>query len=121
MFLRHTEGKNLLNASEIGFRANHSTTLQCMKLTDNVTLNFNNNMSTTVDIEKAFDTLWHPGLLYKLSTMEFSTNLMRLIGSFFSQRKFSLGGRRNVYAKTYKSRGATRFRPVPHTVQLVHK
>jgi hypothetical protein len=41
-----------------------------------------------LDIEKAFDTLWHPGLLYKLSTMEFSTNLIKLIGSFLSQRKF---------------------------------
>jgi hypothetical protein len=47
-----------------------------MRLTDHVTLNFNNNMSTAavfLDIGRAFDTLWHPGLLYKLSTMEFST------------------------------------------------
>jgi hypothetical protein len=41
-----------------------------------------------LDIEKAFDTLWHPGLLYKLSTMEFSTNLIKLISSFLLQRKF---------------------------------
>jgi hypothetical protein len=40
-----------------GFRARHS--MQCMRLEDHVTLNFNNNMSTAVvflDIEKAFDT-----------------------------------------------------------------
>jgi hypothetical protein len=46
------------------------------RLTDHVTLNFNNNIFTAavfLNIEKAFDTLWHPGLLYKLSTMEFST------------------------------------------------
>jgi hypothetical protein len=45
-----------------------------MRLTDHITLNFNNKMSTAAvlfDIVKAFDTLWHPGLLYKLSTMEF--------------------------------------------------
>jgi hypothetical protein len=44
-------------------------------------------MSTDVvflDIEKAFDTLWHLGLLYKLPTKEFSTNLIKLISSFLS-------------------------------------
>jgi hypothetical protein len=43
---RHIEEKNLLNASQFGFRACHSTTLQCMRLEDQVTLHFNNNMST---------------------------------------------------------------------------
>jgi hypothetical protein len=35
------EERNMLNASQFGFRAHHSTTLQCVKLTDHVTLNFN--------------------------------------------------------------------------------
>jgi hypothetical protein len=51
------------------FRAHHSTTLPYMRLTD-VTLNFNNNISTDavfLDIEKAFETTWQPSLLYKLS------------------------------------------------------
>jgi retron-type reverse transcriptase len=41
-----------------------------------------------LDIEKAFDTTWHPGLLYKLSKMHFSTSLIKLISSFLSNRKF---------------------------------
>jgi retron-type reverse transcriptase len=41
-----------------------------------------------LDIEKAFDTTWHAGLLYKLSKLEFSTSFIKLIGSFLSQRKF---------------------------------
>jgi retron-type reverse transcriptase len=48
-------------------------------------------MSTTavfLDIKKAFDTTWHPGLLYKLSKLGFSINLIKLISSFLSQRKF---------------------------------
>jgi hypothetical protein len=85
---RHIEDKGLLNMSQFGFSARHSTILQCMRLTDHVTLNFNNKMSTTavlLDIEKAFDTTRHPGLLYKL---EFPTSLIKLISSFLSQQKF---------------------------------
>jgi hypothetical protein len=70
-----------------------STLSGIVKLTDHVTLNFNNNVSMAavfLDIEKAFDTTWHSGLLYKLSKLEFSPNLIKLIGSFLSQRKFSV-------------------------------
>jgi hypothetical protein len=78
---RHIEERGLLNASQFGFRARHSTTLRCMKLADHVTLNF-------LDIEKAFDTIWHLDLLYKLSELKFSVSLIKLISSFLSQRKF---------------------------------
>jgi hypothetical protein len=69
---KHTDKRNLLNASQFGFRADHSSTLQCIRLADHVTINFNNNMSTAsvfLDIEEAFDTTWHTGLLYKLSEL----------------------------------------------------
>jgi hypothetical protein len=88
---KHIEERGLLNANQFGFCACHNTTLQCMRITDHVTLNFNNKMSTAavfLDIEKASDTTWHYGLLYKLSELEFSTNLIKLLGSFLSQRKF---------------------------------
>jgi hypothetical protein len=58
----YDEERNLLNASQFGFRADHSTTLQCMRREDHVTLNFNSNMSTAavfLDNEKAIDTTWH--------------------------------------------------------------
>jgi hypothetical protein len=80
IFQRNIERKNLLNASQFGFRANHNTTLQCMRLTDHLTLIFNDKTSTAavfLDIENTFDTLWHPGLLYTFSTMKCSTNLIK--------------------------------------------
>jgi hypothetical protein len=122
---RHIGEQNLLNASHFGFRARHSTTLQCMKLADHVTLNFNNNMSTAavfLNIEKAFDTTWHPGLLYKLSKSQFSNNLIKLIslGSYATKIQ-GLSRRRSFDAEVHASRGATRFRPIPHIVQFVYK
>jgi hypothetical protein len=71
---KHIEEKGLLNASQFGFRARHSTTLQCMRPTDHVTLNFNNKIFKAAvfsDIEEAFDKTWHPGLIYKLSKFGF--------------------------------------------------
>jgi hypothetical protein len=95
----HIEETSLLNTSQFGFSVRHSTTLQCMRLTDHVTLNLNNNMSTAavfLDVEKAFDTTWHSGLLYKLSKLECSTSLIKLISSFLSQRKFIVSVEREM-------------------------
>jgi hypothetical protein len=51
----HSEDRGLLNASQFEFRERHSTTLQCMRLTDHVTFKFNNKISTAtvfLDIKK---------------------------------------------------------------------
>jgi hypothetical protein len=61
-----------------------------MRLMDHVALNFN-NMSTAVvflDNETAFDTTWHPGLLYKVLKLQLSINLIKLISSYLPHRKF---------------------------------
>jgi hypothetical protein len=122
---KHIEENGVLDVSQFGFRARHSTTLQCMRLTDQVILNFNNKMSTAavfLDIEKAFDTTWHSGLLYKLLKLEFSINFIKLLGFFsFAKKIQSFGRRRNANAKGNASRGATRFGPVPYTFQYVYK
>jgi hypothetical protein len=54
---KHNDERGMLDVSQFGFRAHHSTTLQCVRLTDYVTINFNSNMSTTaiiLDVEKTF-------------------------------------------------------------------
>jgi hypothetical protein len=40
--------------------------------------------------EKAFDTTWHPGLLYKLSELHFAISPIKLIASFLTNRKFKV-------------------------------
>jgi hypothetical protein len=88
---RHTEERGLLNASQFGFHAGYSKTLQCMILMDHLTSNFKINMSTAavfLDIEKAFDMTWHLGLVYKLLELKFSVSVIKLISSFLSHRKF---------------------------------
>jgi hypothetical protein len=51
-----------------------------------MTLNFNSNMllaAVFLDIEKAFDTTWHTGLLYKLSKLDLSASLIKLVSFFY--------------------------------------
>jgi hypothetical protein len=42
------------------------------------------------DIEKAFNTAWHLGMLHKLSKLKFLISLVKLISSVLSQRKFRI-------------------------------
>jgi hypothetical protein len=70
----HIEERGMLNASQIGFRACHSPTLQCMRLADHVTINFNNNMSASavfLNIEKAYNRIWHLGSTQPLNRNEY--------------------------------------------------
>jgi hypothetical protein len=70
-----------------------------------------------LDIEKAFDTTWHPGLICELSKLGFSTSLIRLISSFLSQRKFRISVEYDMSTpREMKTGGATRFWPVPNTL-----
>jgi hypothetical protein len=62
-----------------------------MRFTD-VTVNFNNNMSTSavsLDTEKAFYTTWKLGLLYKVYNLKFLVSLIKIITSFLSQGKLA--------------------------------
>jgi hypothetical protein len=80
------EERGMLNARHFGFLVGHSTILQCMRLTDHVTYNFNKNTSTAavfLDIEKCSGKTWHLGLLYTLSELKISLSLRKLVSSFF--------------------------------------
>jgi hypothetical protein len=66
------EERGLLRASHFDCHAHHNMTLQCMRLTDHMTLYFNNISTAAVllDIEKAFDPTWHSSLLYNLYILQ---------------------------------------------------
>ena len=40
-----------------------------------------------LDISKAFDKVWHKGLIYKLRQYDFTENLLTLLTDFLSNRK----------------------------------
>jgi hypothetical protein len=73
-----------------------------------MTLHFNNNLSTAavfLDIQKAFVTTWHSGLLYKLVKLQFSNSLIKLISSFLSQRRFRVSVESELSTPRYMQAG----------------
>ena len=90
---QHTEELNVLPDSQHGFRKRRSTTTQLMNVTKSMRLNLNNSITTGVlflDIEKAFDRVWHNGLLYKMEQFNYPKSIIKLIASFLRNRTFQV-------------------------------
>jgi hypothetical protein len=82
--------RKIIVPHQFGFRNNHSTVQQILRITEHATVNFNLNKSTgmvLLDIEKAFDSVWHDGLIHKLKKLGFPPYLNKLIQSFLKNRK----------------------------------
>lgn len=84
------EERKIFIPSQFGFRNDHSTIQQILRITQKAAWNFNLNRSTgmvMLDVEKAFDSVWHDGLVYKLLNLQFPTYLVKIIKSYLSNRK----------------------------------
>ena len=82
---------NLLSEKQSGFRPNDSCVYQLLSITHEIFSAFDCNPSLEIrsvflDISKAFDKVWHEGLLFKLKSMGISGKLLDLINSFLNDR-----------------------------------
>lgn len=87
------EDKNLLPPFQFGFRKGHSTVHQAIRIKQHITRNKRFRKSTgmiLLDIEKAFDSIWHDGLIFKLIKMKLPTYLIRILNSFIRKRQFAV-------------------------------
>lgn len=85
------EENNILNEEQFGFRPQHSTSHQILRVTRHIRRNWALRKSTGMvlfDIEKAFDSVWHDGLIFKLHKFGFPNYLCALIREFTSNRSF---------------------------------
>ena len=83
---------NLITKNQSGFRPGDSTTNQLLFLPDDIHKSFDSKESNEVravflDISKAFDKVWHEGLLFKLRQNGISGNLLNLFSNYLSNRK----------------------------------
>ena len=85
----HLEKCGLFSDFQYGFRSSRSTADLLTVVSDRIARAFNRPGATravALDISKAFDSVWHAGLLHKLKSYRISGQIFGLISSFLSNR-----------------------------------
>ena len=85
------ESLNIIPPEQFGFRALHGTELQLLRLTEEIHQSFEVKDTTVgvfLDIKRAFDTVWHEGLVAKLYQFNVNPFLAQLIENYLSDRSF---------------------------------
>ncbi|KAJ2937413.1 hypothetical protein O0L34_g19102 [Tuta absoluta] len=91
LLLRRIRPHIQLRDEQYGFRGAHSTTLQLTRVLHHLADERNRERYTVgvfLDIEKAFDRVWHPGLLFKLLETTLPPGITRILASFLDGRHF---------------------------------
>ena len=88
----HLVSCELLNPNQSGFRPGDSTINQLISITHTIFKVFNCNppldvRSVYLDLSKAFDRVWHDGLICKLKRCGVSGQLLSLVENFLKNRK----------------------------------
>ena len=84
------EDNKIFIKQQFGFKSKHSTTQQILRITEKASLAFNHNKSlglVLLDLRKAYDSVWHNGLIHKMNKLKYPSYLIKLIISFLKDRK----------------------------------
>lgn len=76
---------------QFGFRTQHSTTLQLTRVLHHLACEDNmgrRSVAVFLDVEKAFDRVWHEGLIHKMTRTTTPPALIRIVASFLADRQF---------------------------------
>ncbi|GBP86546.1 Probable RNA-directed DNA polymerase from transposon BS [Eumeta japonica] len=88
----HLIGKGLIINEQFGFRPNHSCPQQVHRLVEHISEGFKKKRKTVAvffDVAKAFDRVWHAGLIHKFYTLELPDRLVLIIHNYFNNRNFT--------------------------------
>ena len=86
----HLEKRGLFSDFQYGFRFPRSTVDLLTVVSDRIARTFNRSGATravALDISKAFDRVWHAGLLHKLKSYGISGQIFGFIFSFLSNKR----------------------------------
>ena len=89
MFTKFIEN-NLISENQVGFKPGDSCVNQLLAITHEIFSSFDDNYEVRgvfPDISKAFDKVWHEGIIHKLKRNEISGNLLSHLTDFFRNRK----------------------------------
>ena len=102
---RHFTDNQLLNPNQSGFRLGDLTINQLLYITQKIYTAFEEfpsreTCAVFLDISKAFDKVWHEGLVFKLKTYGISGPYLALIVSYLQnrQQRVVLNGKTSVWS-----------------------
>ena len=96
----HLEKCGLFSDFQYGFMSSRSTADLLTVVSDRIARAFNRSGATraaALDICKAFDRVWHAGLLHKLKSYGISGQIFGLISSFLSNRRLRVVWMENLH------------------------
>lgn len=88
-----TRKHKMQDTFQFGFKKNHSADQQICRIVTDIIKNFNKKSNTVMlllDIEKAFDTVWVEGLIYKMIKLKLPPFLIKLIYSYLTNRTYQV-------------------------------
>ncbi|KFM76444.1 putative RNA-directed DNA polymerase from transposon X-element, partial [Stegodyphus mimosarum] len=97
---------NDTDSQQFGFKRAHSTSHQILNLIEFISVEFQKKNAVAacyLDFEKAFDRVWHAGLIYKLAKLNPPNSFLNLMINYLEDRTFqircgdSLSSTKNIY------------------------
>lgn len=82
---------NIIQNEQFGFRKGLSTDHALIRIAEKIQTSFNEDKSTVavlLDKEKAFDSVWHDGMIFKLIELNTPAYLIKLIKNYLNDRTF---------------------------------
>ena len=86
---KHLEDNGFFSKYQPGFRKSKSTNDHLFRLSQTIKESFNRGehvIAAFLDVEKAFDNVWHNGLRYKIYQLDLPTKLCRWLSDFLVGR-----------------------------------
>ena len=90
-YYEYFSNNNIINVNQSGFRSGDSCTNQLSVIVHEILKSFDSSTTLDVrgvflDISKAFDRVWHEGLIYKLSCYGIEGKALKILQSFLNNR-----------------------------------
>ncbi|GBP67647.1 RNA-directed DNA polymerase from mobile element jockey [Eumeta japonica] len=88
----HLLEKVLIIDEQFGFRPAHSCPQQVLRVVEYISEGFKNKQKTVAvffDVAKAFDRVWHAGLVHKLYSLQVPDRLVIIIQNYLANRHFT--------------------------------
>ena len=88
--LKFFTSNHLISPNQLGFKPGDSFINQLLSITHKIYKSFDDGLEVRgvfLDISKAFDKVWHEGLIFKLKQNGVSGDLLHILSDFLSNSK----------------------------------